>query len=649
MLSECSKRSPIDSLIEKEKFIHGVEAMKLSGMQDALIEELDIQNQYFGTMMTLRVSDPNHLPPFNGPGFPKPSSIYSKTSQIVGGYIPVDPIFTRLDVDRKPLGHHYHDDIENQESVQVKWTLYEIIQRCNNSGDLVINWSNIPIVKITFKPNKGPLGFNGEFVLNLGEEKSIITDVKDKRIFTRSHEDPTKHTRLIADIIAEQFNIEEFVYYVYPIYYKKDQNDSDEPLKALKVFAKDGIPIIGDWDKDLESMPLDKVFLANKEANKEFNTFNSVQERRLLLTATKKLFEQLCDQKKPAKHSVIRDFFSAKYNFLQLLNGNLLARAGCITPYELLRNMLANYFHNENSKLPGYYPDPFQHGPEHRNPFVDSRIKSDFEGSRFHIYQGNFIYTINEDQRIKLYLVEGFLETNFIHIHPLVNMEKWCVIIEKQVNLGQWELISPKTMEAYFQYQATLLKLGKDLPNFNMDQWHFVITAQLAFSEDSLVTLLPMFNEYLTYCSKVKIENFFTPLVLSSTDDNTVQLTPRYNQHISSLSSGDRNIDESHLTPLTDISCKSFSSLDTKVLSASHGKKRISLSSEESTSTTIGANIIGTTPKRTWVPMLMTEVSEELVAAPIEDLESIEQHLDAVGESYYLATDRRKNKVMPRD
>lgn len=647
------KKTPLEELIETEHFITGLGAIRLSGIQNSLVEELDIQNQYFGTMTTLRVADANNIPPFNRPASPKPSFIHSKTSPLVGGYIPIDPIFTRLDVNRNPIGHHIHDKIEQQEKIQVKWTLYEIMRRCDNNGDLNIDWSNIPIVKMTFKTNKGPLDFNGEFILNLGEEKNIITDITDKRIFTRSYDDPTKHKHLIADIIAEQFDIEEFIYYVYPIYYKINKYDSDESVKPLMVLAKNNMPIISDWDKDLESMPLDDIFLANKEANKEFNTFDSVEERRLLLAATKNLFEQLCEHKKPSHHLVIKNFFSNKYNFLQLINGHLLASTGVITPYELLRNMLANYFHNECHEIHDYYKDPFQHGPNNRTPIVDPSINADFDGSRLHIYQGQIIYTVSQEQRIKLYLVAGFLETNFIHIPPSADMEYWGIIIEKQVDLGQWELISPKTLEAYFKYQETEFKLGKNLPVYNMDKWHFVIRSQLTFSEDSLVKFLPIFKEYLKYCKKLNIEHLFTPIVVSATDiprinlDNAVSLTPDYMRRVSTVSSSiDKNLDSLQVTPK---SARISQSLPVSTKYSASGKERSSLSSVDSDHSNVDSTAVSSGTRHSGLGIFMTELATDLIDSAIPDQpEHTDYHLDEHETGYYLS-DRRKSKALPKE
>ena len=134
----------LDKLIQEEQLITGQEAINLSGMQDSLIEELAQQNRYFGSMTVFRVADQRHFPPFNSPGAPKPSSVYSKTSYLVGGYIPMDPIFTRPDTSGNPMGHHCLDDLENQEQIQVKWTLWEILKRCNANGDLNVECGVAP-------------------------------------------------------------------------------------------------------------------------------------------------------------------------------------------------------------------------------------------------------------------------------------------------------------------------------------------------------------------------------------------------------------------------------------------------------------------------------------------------------------------------
>ncbi len=165
--------STVQQFITEENIISGEQAIILSGMQNTLLEETANQNKYFFSMTTFMVSDPQNLPPFNSAGVPKPSSIHSKTSSLVGGYIPVDPIFTRLDPNRIPSGHHHDDDLEKQEKIQVKWTLWEILKRCNSHGDCQMDWpfDGGSIVRFKFKDNTGPLGFTGCFQLDLGEEK----------------------------------------------------------------------------------------------------------------------------------------------------------------------------------------------------------------------------------------------------------------------------------------------------------------------------------------------------------------------------------------------------------------------------------------------------------------------------------------------
>lgn len=477
----------LNKLIEEENLMTGKDAIQLSGMQDSLIEIISIQNLYFGSVTTFMVNNPKNFPPFNSPGVAKPSNIHSKTSGLVGGYIPVDPIFTRLDANRKPLGHHHNDDLALQESVQVKWTLWEILKRCDNEGDLYMDWPEDanPIIRFGFKEHKGPIGFNGIFQLDLGEEKKAgsfkITDI---RVVTRNFDDPEKFLKLIPSRISEAFfkNHKEIIYVPYKIFYNKEKNAAMQPLK---VFSVDGKPIIGDWDKDLESLPLNIGILDLETANKEFNTFfscnvegNHVLEQMKLIKAAKHLFLNL----------LYKDFiFQDEFNKLFLLGLNknskslikdidqlfhqiaiktsLLERAGIITPYEFLSNILTNHVHNCNNSKQGlseYYNDPCQHGMAGRSPFyLDKTISGNSDRPMFHIvvaensqlnYSIHYIYTVNETQKIKLYLIDGILESSFIHVSHWLDMDKWSPIIKKQIELNQKNLIADKTFDKYLLY-----------------------------------------------------------------------------------------------------------------------------------------------------------------------------------------------------
>lgn len=271
-------------------------------------------------------------------------------------------------------------------------------------------------------------------------------------------------------------------------------------MQPLKVFAINGMPIIGDWDKDLEGLPLNIGILNLEMANKELNTFftsnleeNHFIEQMKLIKATKNLFLNF----------LYKNFtFQNEFNelFLLGLNNNsknlikdieqlfhkiaiknsLLERAGNITPYEFLANMLTNHVHNCNNAQKGlseYFNDPCQHGVATRSPFiVDKTIHGDSNGPRFHIivtedqqlnYSVQYIYTINEIQRVKLYLIKGILESNFIHVSDWLDMDKWSPIIEKQIELKQRNLIAAKTFDKYLLYLSSrhTISIPKSLPS----------------------------------------------------------------------------------------------------------------------------------------------------------------------------------------
>lgn len=475
----------LEQLIEQEQMITGEQAIRLSGMQDSLIEQIAKQNLYFGSMTSFIVSDINNYPPFNAPGVPKPPNIHSKTSSFVAGYIPVDPVFTRPGIDGKPLGHHYGDNLENQETIQVSWTLWEILKRCGTKGDLDMNWPNdgCSVVRFAFKQGRGPSGFSGCFQLDLGEErKKDCTNRNEIRVVTREWDDPQKYLVLIPDKILEALgeSREQVICNPYKIFYNSEKNGL---FKPLMVFASGGRPIIGDLDKDLESLPMNIGILDLKTANTEYNTFilntdsSGISEQIKLIDATKKLFMNLLYKDSvfqsefnecfalgldPDSTTLIYDAENLFYTIA--IKTTLLARAGVITPYEFLRNILANHAHNScniSKGIEGYFNDPFQHGVDLRSPFsLDNTISHSYDGGRFHIFAAGknkvqYIYTRNQEQRIKLYLIFGFLETNFIHVSPIMDMEKWHIIIEKQIELKQQELIHPATMLAYKKYKKS--------------------------------------------------------------------------------------------------------------------------------------------------------------------------------------------------
>jgi hypothetical protein len=477
--------STLGQLIEHEQIITGDQAIRLSGMQNSLIEQITKQNLYFASMTSFIVSDFDNCPPFNAPGVPKPPHIHSKTSSLVGGYIPLDPIFTRLGLDRRPLGHHSGDDLTNQESVQVRWTLWEILKRCGVKGDLIMDWPNdgCSIVRFSFKSGREPLGFFGCFQLDLGEErKKSHIDPNAVRVVTREWDDPEKYLALIPTKILEAFyeGREQIIRIPYKIFYNTEKNGS---FKPLMVFAVGGKPIIGDLDKDLESLPLCIGISDLKASNTEYNTFilnldsTGISEQIKLIDATKKLFMNLLYKNLVFQNSFNECFllgldpnsttliYDAENVFYTIaIKTSLLARAGVVTPYEFLRNILTNHVHNysnANKGLSDYFNDPFQHGVDLRNPFnLDKTISHDYDGGRFHVFsEGNskvwYVYTRNQDQRIKLYLLPGFLETNFIHVSPTMDMQKWHIIIEKQIELKQQELIYPATMLAYKKYKKS--------------------------------------------------------------------------------------------------------------------------------------------------------------------------------------------------
>jgi hypothetical protein len=139
------------------------------------------------------------------------------------------------------------------------------------------------------------------------------------------------------------------------------------------------------------------------------------------------------------------------------INSNLLHSAGIITPYEFLRNILINLVHNRNNAAKGiqdYFHNPCQHGVEARSPYRSDESISVAPKAMFHILgidknTVRFVYTTNNTQRIKLYLLPGFLENNFIYVNALDDMSIWHPVITRQLELRLINLIPVNTLISY--------------------------------------------------------------------------------------------------------------------------------------------------------------------------------------------------------
>lgn len=105
---------------------------------------------------------------------------------------------------------------------------------------------------------------------------------------------------------------------------------------------------------------------------------------------------------------------------------------------------------------PDYDPnikDLFQHGFDMRNPYG-----CNLDGAWLLIsHSGHIIHGKTEEQLIQVLLTGDFLEKNYFDVNPLAKMEKgWAKVIEKQIDFGQKNKISPNTMKSYLDYKKQI-------------------------------------------------------------------------------------------------------------------------------------------------------------------------------------------------
>ena len=475
----------VDNSITLEKYLENLELQNIhldgeplplddlssihsSGIPAELAIIIRKHNTLFGeTMTTIRVgTHPHH----DMPRASKPLTVHSKTINhgFLYGYICTEDKLAKIDNQRKILkGALDKEDIEKHTSIQLKLTLREIFRSLSFSEqevdmEIVRVVPGTSILVLKYRPGKGPENFTGEFYINLKDDArevmphryimgdpnilkdiSIEKEIKDYVLATESELNKENVKQCLKTFLDDNKN--NYLDMAFPIYYKKDL---DNKIEHLNVLSEDDKPITGDWDIDSESIPLGFP----EYVYKPINTMHNIDQQRWLLIKTQELFDYIKSQilngiQQPDKRSKIADSLLGKLiidnkdlQFLDIYFADRLAEyTGNITPFEFLQNITRNYFYRDmvDSSIACI---PLQHGSETNSPFKgNSNISPDSGGPRMHIYKDYIFYTANEEQRVQLCLVKGFLENNYPGIPPwpAFSMTKWHPVIEKQIRLGQ--------------------------------------------------------------------------------------------------------------------------------------------------------------------------------------------------------------------
>lgn len=158
--------------------------------------------------------------------------------------------------------------------------------------------------------------------------------------------------------------------------------------------------------------------------------------------------------------SQLKDLYS---HFLALTNTNLrntmkpeefqsymetvakfIPQSGITTAFELIIATQCNQQFSEQDI--NHLGDLFRHGSECFNPGEPSPM----DGDILHIWNGMPFVTNGERELVDYVMQDGFLEANFITIHPSWDMNIWSEVVERQIELGQ--PISDRLRENYDEY-----------------------------------------------------------------------------------------------------------------------------------------------------------------------------------------------------
>ncbi len=285
----------------KTPILTGRDAEMAVGMQHEFAADILLHTFHSGTAISFRAGSP---PSYDAIRSPKSGAVLSKSSNHGMGksLICADPLFTRLDGFRRPIGHHDKDSKHLQENsqplVQLRHSIRDILEMTGKKpkGDLEIvgyNPENGQLI-IKYQKGQGPAGFEGEFVVNIREANKPKVD----RVYTRPWNKPMTPPQDAIDA-AKKFGIDlkDLLDDEVPINYRETRGAALKPFKVFsdKWDAKDspGSPITGDWDLLAVGHPPETPTFARQV----FNTFDQKQDsggftqQKKLIEATEKLFQ----------------------------------------------------------------------------------------------------------------------------------------------------------------------------------------------------------------------------------------------------------------------------------------------------------------------------------------------------------------------
>lgn len=384
-------------------------------------------------------------PPNMGKPFgvsPKPISIKTKTTSssqglpLLAGFIPID---------QATFGRPHSKDLPaNCESAQLKMTLKELM---NDVAAGKYELTALQDGKLEFKsklPNKenydDPHIDNNDITFRIdllaaGNSPLLLDDREKLRPWHQSAN--VNQPDFWSDALGK-FDPES----ICDVEYKLPNQD----FAPLELAAIDGKPVTGDADMLSIAVPLD---MERKGHGTMYNASEPSQRAALLVD-----FVMLMEDLNETKYTIDQiEAIKANVN-------DFVKNTGIITSYQLLTALSVNdAFANESP----IFSLLFQHGPETNNPGPPSNL----DGDMLHFYKGLPVLTQSENELVSFVMQPGFLEDHFYPVHPGWDMTKWAHVIERQLDLGQMDLINPKTLEAYNQHAMFMARMDKDAPEID--------------------------------------------------------------------------------------------------------------------------------------------------------------------------------------
>jgi hypothetical protein len=407
-----------------EERIHGRAALEAVGMPLEFAAQVMLLASELGIAIAIRAGKPFQL--YLELCKPKPSYVKAKTGNwgFMKGVIAADPLLAKMNASKELLIPPPMPSEVNL--IQHTISLSEILtglQKNNPEFELVSldpELSPVDYViktnQLVVKPTKEYCPFDSEFYFGVHLNESNPPLNIDRRPIRTNLFEETPVTPLWWQ--PQWGNFAEQLSYRYPAYVKKE-NETFKPLEIYAVFSDSkNCPVTGDMDLLWVTKPKQESHLFPQSAHQVLNTSN--------LEACAKMLESLIEL-----HQYFAEQRDEVFNINEI-SSESIGREGCLTPFEsffitTINARFAEYAEHINNL--------FQHGAENRNPGKPS----DLDGPVLHIWNGEVILTESEKDLVDFVLnTPGYLEHNFIDIHPGWNMELWRPVIEKQIMLGQF-------------------------------------------------------------------------------------------------------------------------------------------------------------------------------------------------------------------